>query len=43
MGNQSSQCFALLYLDRVDRLIKEELRTKAYVRYMDDMIRTKQA
>lgn len=38
MGNQSSQCFALLYLDRVDRIIKERLRVKFYVRYMDDMI-----
>lgn len=38
MGNQSSQCFALLYLDRIDRIIKEKLRIKFYVRYMDDMI-----
>lgn len=38
MGNQSSQCFALLYLDRIDRFIKEKLRVKFYVRYMDDMI-----
>ena len=38
MGNQSSQCFALLYLDRIDRIIKEKLRVKHYVRYMDDMI-----
>lgn len=38
MGNQSSQCFALLYLDRIDRIIKEQLRIKFYVRYMDDMI-----
>lgn len=38
MGNQSSQCFALLYLDRIDRVIKEKLRVKYYVRYMDDMI-----
>lgn len=38
MGNQSSQCFALLYLDRIDRIIKEKLRVKYYVRYMDDMI-----
>lgn len=32
MGNQSSQCFALLYLDRIDRIIKEKLRVKHYVR-----------
>lgn len=38
MGNQSSQCFALLYLDCIDRLIKEKLRIKYYLRYMDDMI-----
>ena len=36
MGNQSSQWFALYYLDRLDRLIKEKLRIKGYVRYMDD-------
>lgn len=38
MGNQSSQNFALFYLDCVDRLIKERLQIKHYVRYMDDMI-----
>lgn len=38
MGNQSSQCFALFYLDNVDRYIKEVKRVKYYVRYMDDMI-----
>ena len=36
MGNQSSQWFALYYLDRLDRLIKERLKVKYYVRYMDD-------
>lgn len=36
MGNQTSQWFALYYLDRLDRLIKERLRVKYYVRYMDD-------
>ncbi|MBO5138225.1 MAG: RNA-directed DNA polymerase [Bacilli bacterium] len=38
LGNQSSQWFALLYLNTIDRYIKEKLRIKAYVRYMDDMI-----
>ena len=38
MGNQTSQCFALLYLDELDRYLKETLRVKYYVRYMDDMI-----
>ncbi len=38
LGNQTSQWFALLYLDEIDRLIKEKLRIKFYVRYMDDLI-----
>lgn len=38
LGNQSSQWFALLYLNIIDRYIKEKLRIKGYVRYMDDMI-----
>lgn len=38
LGNQTSQWFALLYLDEVDRLIKEKLRIKHYTRYMDDFI-----
>lgn len=38
LGNQSSQWFALYYLDKIDRLIKEELQIKRYVRYMDDFI-----
>ena len=38
LGNQTSQWFALLYLDDVDRLIKEKFRIKYYVRYMDDFI-----
>lgn len=38
IGNQSSQWFGLYYLDEIDRLIKEKLRIKYYVRYMDDMI-----
>lgn len=36
MGNQTSQWFAIYYLDRFDRKIKEEQRMKYYVRYMDD-------
>lgn len=36
MGNQTSQCFALLYLDGIDRLIKEKYQIEGYVRYMDD-------
>ena len=38
MGNQTSQWFALYYLDPLDRLVKEKLRIKHYTRYMDDMI-----
>ena len=38
LGNLSSQWFALFYLDSVDRLIKEVLQIKSYVRYMDDII-----
>ena len=38
MGNQTSQWFALFYLDEVDRLIKEKLGIKYYTRYMDDFI-----
>lgn len=38
LGNQSSQWFALLYLNVVDRFIKEKLQIKGYIRYMDDMI-----
>lgn len=38
MGNQTSQWFALYYLDPLDRLVKEKLRIRHYTRYMDDMI-----
>ena len=38
LGNQTSQWFALYYLDPMDRLIKEKMRVKHYVRYMDDGI-----
>lgn len=36
LGNQSSQCFALYYLDNIDRIIKEKYSIKYYSRYMDD-------
>ncbi len=38
LGNQSSQWFALFYLNKLDHFIKEQLKIKYYVRYMDDMI-----
>lgn len=36
LGNQTSQCFALYYLDSFDRIIKEKYHIKYYSRYMDD-------
>lgn len=38
IGNLTSQYFANHYLVGLDREIKEQLRIKAYVRYMDDMV-----
>ena len=38
LGNQTSQWFALLYLNEIDRFIKEKLQVKHYVRYMDDFV-----
>jgi len=38
IGNQTSQLFALYYLDRMDRQVKERQHIKYYVRYMDDCI-----
>lgn len=38
LGNQTSQWFAIYYLDGLDRLIKEQFRIKYYTRYMDDMV-----
>nr|WP_293108417.1 RNA-directed DNA polymerase [Okeania sp. SIO2F4] len=36
MGNLTSQFFANLYLNNFDHLIKEELKVKKYLRYVDD-------
>ena len=36
IGNQTSQLFALLYLNDLDHYIKEKLGIKYYGRYMDD-------
>ena len=36
IGNLTSQLFANFYLDKLDRFIKEELKIKGYLRYMDD-------
>lgn len=36
IGNLTSQLFANFYLDKLDRYIKEDLKIKGYLRYMDD-------
>jgi retron-type reverse transcriptase len=36
IGNQTSQLFALLYLDGLDHFIKDEMGIRHYGRYMDD-------
>ena len=38
LGNQTSQWFALWYLDEIDRYVKEIKQIKHYTRYMDDFI-----
>ena len=38
LGNQTSQWFAIYYLDGFDRLIKESLHIRFYSRYMDDCV-----
>lgn len=38
IGNLTSQYFANHYLSGLDHFIKEELKIKAYARYMDDMV-----
>jgi len=38
IGNLTSQLWANLYLDRIDHLVREELRVPAYARYTDDFI-----
>ena len=38
IGNYTSQIFANIYLNEVDRYIKQDLKVKYYFRYMDDSI-----
>jgi hypothetical protein len=38
IGNYTSQWFANFYLQDADHYIKEELRIKHYIRYMDDLV-----
>lgn len=38
LGSLTSQLFANRYLDPVDHMVKNRLRHRAYLRYMDDML-----
>lgn len=38
IGNYTSQWFANFYLEDLDHYIKETLKVKYYIRYMDDMV-----
>lgn len=38
IGNYTSQFFANIYLDKLDKYIKHDLKIKYYVRYMDDFV-----
>jgi RNA-directed DNA polymerase len=38
LGNLTSQIFANVYLNELDRFIKHRLKVKRYVRYMDDFV-----
>jgi len=38
IGNYTSQYFANIYLSILDRYVKEVLKVRYYVRYMDDMV-----
>lgn len=38
IGNMTSQWFAVFYLDKMDRFIRNDLHIKYYTRYMDDFI-----
>lgn len=38
LGNLTSQFFANVYLNELDRFVKHELRAKYYIRYVDDFI-----
>lgn len=38
IGNLSSQILAIFYLNDLDHFIKEKLRLKCYIRYMDDLL-----
>lgn len=38
IGNQTSQFFANVYLNEFDHFVKEELRCRFYLRYVDDFV-----
>ena len=38
IGNLTSQFFANIYLNRFDHFVKEDLRCRYYIRYMDDFV-----
>ena len=38
IGNETSQILAIYYLNELDHYIKEKLKIKYYIRYMDDFI-----
>ncbi len=38
IGNMTSQCLAIFYLNDLDHYIKEDLKIKYYVRYQDDFV-----
>jgi RNA-directed DNA polymerase len=38
IGNLTSQFFANVYLNKFDHFVKQELRFKEYIRYMDDFV-----
>lgn len=38
IGNQTSQLFAIYYMSEFDHYVKEKLKIKYYIRYMDDFI-----
>ncbi|MCC6766203.1 MAG: group II intron reverse transcriptase domain-containing protein [Deltaproteobacteria bacterium] len=38
IGSLTSQLFANVYLDALDHFVKEELRVRHYLRYMDDVL-----
>lgn len=38
LGNLTSQFFANVYLDKLDKFVKHQLKAKYYVRYVDDFV-----